>query len=839
MNGLRASWPVENLAVLTFEEIVVYFTNKQAKEVYLLYDFKKIERKWQDRWVNEPKFKAVDFHPTKPKYYVLYEFYNISGNLHMGHLKGTVPSDALARYKRFKGYNVLFPIGGDSFGLPAENAAIKTGIDPHDFVAKGMKTVLDQSRALGLSFDYDRSFATSDSDYYKWTQWIFLQLLKNDKAYKEKGVVNFCPNCKTVLSNEDSQGGYCDRCHGKVVQKERWVWFLKMREYSQKLLGNIERINMAESLKDAQRNWIGRSEGIELAFDVVNEAGEKLDQLKIFTTCIETVYGVSFVVLAPEHKLIDDHKSEIKNMSDVQGYREKVSMRTELDRISDTKEKSGCQVEGVYAINPANGSRVPVYAADFVLANYGTGAVMAVACHDQRDYEFAQVFDLPMPQVIEGDCSHGAVEKTLYLEENRKLINSQEFSGMTVSEAREKIADKLIAAGVAKRQVNYKMQDWPFNRQRYWGEPFPVVFCDHCGTVPLPEDELPLLLPETSDYLPNEFGDSPLSKVTGWVNCKCPCCGGLARRETDTMPNWAGSSWYWLRYTDPHNKDALADYKKLEYWGSVDCYTGGTEHITRHVLYAFFWQNFLYEIGAVPSRDPFIRKMGSGLILDDEGKKMSKSSANGVSPITIIEQYGADVARTHLHFLGGYDDNTLWTMKGITSIANFLNRIWDLQEIVRDGDVSEEHIYEINRMTKKIEEDIENLKLNTVIAACMSFVKKVRTDGFITKEELRRFLVLFNPVAPHVTSEIFERVFGTQILDETWPEYDENFLQENVIQLPIQLNGKMKGTISVPADIEQDELVSRIRKEYPKVLDKDTNPKKVIYIPKRIVNIIR
>lgn len=801
------------------------------------YNFKKIEKKFSEKWFKNNSFKAVDFHPTKPKYYVLYEFYNISGNLHMGHLKGTVPADALARYKRFKGYNVLFPIGGDAFGLPAENAAIKTGINPHEFVKKGMDTVLSQSRQLGLSFDWDRTICTSDKEYYKWTQWIFLQLLKHDKAYKKKGYVNYCPNCKTVLSNEDSQGGLCDRCGGAVVQEERWVWFLRMKEYSEKLLGNVDRIIMKEHLKEAQRNWIGRSEGVEVGFDLYNANEEKLDNVKIFTTCIETIYGVTFMVLAPEHELIETIKDYIRNYDEVTEYKKKTALRTELDRMADQKEKTGCKLEGIYAINPVNGNKVEVYIADFVLANYGTGAVMAVPAHDQRDYEFARVFNIPMIQVIDGDISEKAVEKYEYIAKNSNMLNSEEFTGLAVCEAKKKITDKVVAMNVGQIQVNYKMQDWSFNRQRYWGEPFPVVFCEKCGTVPLEEADLPLVLPETDDYKPNDKGDSPLSKITDWVNCTCPKCGGKAVRETDTMPNWAGSSWYWLRYADPHNENALADYEKLKYWGSVDCYTGGTEHITRHVLYSFFWQNFLYEIGVVPTRDPFIRKMGSGLILDDTGRKMSKSSANGVSPLEVIDKYGADAARLHVHFLGGYEDNTPWTYDGINGITSFLNRVWKLPEMVKGEDVSEEHIYELNRLIKKVEEDYENLQLNTAIAACMSFVKRVREDGFITRDELKKFLVILNPMAPFITSELYENVFSGDILDEQWPEYDTNYLQEDTIELPIQVKGKKVRIIKVSSKITEEELVAIVKDTYPELFDgKDI--RKVIYVPRKIINFI-
>ena len=805
-----------------------------------MYNFKEVEEKWEKRWDEEKSFKAIDFHPTKPKYYVLYEFFNISGNLHMGHLKGSVPADALARMKRFQGYNVLFPIGGDSFGLPAENAAIKTGIDPKIFVANGMKNVLAQSKRIGLSFDYDRAFATSDEDYYKWTQWIFLQFFKNGKAYKKKGVVNFCPNCKTVLSNEDSQGGICDRCHGKVIQDERWVWFLKMREYSEKLLGNVDRINMNENLKELQRNWIGKSEGLKVSFEIVDENNNKLTDAEIFTTCPETIYGITFMVMAPEHELISKLKDNIKNYEEVKKYQEETRYRSELDRISNQKEKTGCILDGLYAINPVNGRKVPIYIADFVLAGYGTGMVMAVPTHDQRDYEFAKEFNIPMIQVIEGDVSNNAVEKMENLANNYKMMNSEEFSGLPVKEAKEKIIDKLVNTHVGEKVVNYKMQDWSFNRQRYWGEPFPIVFCDKCGTVPVPEEELPVRLPKTDDYMPREDGASPLSKIEDWVNCKCPKCGGPAKRETDTMPNWAGSSWYWLRYCDPKNNEKLADFDKLKYWGSVDCYTGGTEHITRHVLYAFFWQNFLYEIGAVPSRDPFIRKMGSGLILDDTGKKMSKSSANGVSPMEVIDKYGSDVARLHVHFLGGYEDNIAWTYDGINGIVNFINKVWDLQNIVKeDEELSSEQEYDLNSLIKKVTEDLEDLKLNTSIAACMSYLKKVRERGYITKRELKSFLIVLNPLAPHITSELFEIVFNKNIIEESWPKCEENKLVKNTFNLVVQVNGKIRGKIEVTTDTTDEEMVELAKSiDNVKTFIDNKEIVKVITVPKKLVNIV-
>ena len=805
-----------------------------------MYNFKEVEEKWEKRWEEERSFKAIDFHPSKPKYYVLYEFYNISGNLHMGHLKGSVPADALARMKRLQGYNVLFPIGGDSFGLPAENAAMKTGIDPKVFVENGMKNVLEQSKRIGLSFDYDRAFATSDEEYYKWTQWIFLQFYKEGKAYKKKGVVNFCPNCKTVLSNEDSQGGLCDRCHGKVLQAERWVWFLKMKEYSEKLLGNVDRITMNENLKELQRNWIGKSEGMKISFDIVDENNNKLTNAEIFTTCPETIYGITFMVMAPEHELISKLQDKINNYEEVKKYQEATKYRSELDRMSNQKDKTGCKLEGLYGVNPVNGNKVPIYIADFVLAGYGTGMVMAVPAHDQRDYEFAKEFNIPMIQVIEGNVEEQAVEKGEYLGKNSKLMNSEEFSGMPVKEAKEKIKEKIISTGKGIKEINYKMQDWSFNRQRYWGEPFPIVFCPECGTVPVPEEELPVRLPKTKDYMPREDGSSPLSKIEEWVNCKCPKCGGPAKRETDTMPNWAGSSWYWLRYCDPHNSEKLADLEKLKYWGSVDVYTGGTEHITRHVLYAFFWQNFLYEIGAVPTRDPFIKKMGSGLILDDTGKKMSKSSANGVSPMEVIDKYGSDVARLHVHFLGGYEDNIAWTYDGINGIVNFINKVWDLQNMIKDSqELSIEQEYDINFLTKKVTEDLEELKLNTSIAAFMGYLKKIKDRNYITKEELKTFLILLNPLAPHITSEMYEKVFGKDILNETWPTYEETKLNKDSFTMVVQVNGKIRGKITASSNTTNEEMLELAKTiDNVKLFISNKEVVKVITVPKKLVNIV-
>ena len=777
-----------------------------------MYDFKSIESKWQDKWEGDEHFKAIDFDKEREKYYILYEFYNISGNLHMGHLKGTVPADALARMKRMQGYNVLFPIGGDAFGLPAENAAIKYGTNPKDFVAQGMKNVIEQSKKLGLSFDYDRTIATSDEDYYKWTQWIFLQLLNHDKAYKEKGIVNFCPNCKTVLSNEDSQDGVCDRCHGKVVQEERWVWYLKMKEYAEKLLENVDNIEMKENLKELQRNWIGKTEGFDVLFDIYDEEGKFLRKEKVFTKNLNTLIGTTFLSIAPEHQLLKD--INIKNIEEVKEYQKQTSYRSNFDRISKQKDKTACEIKGVYAINPYTKEKLPIYTTDMVLVTDATGIEMANPKKDERYLDLANKFGIN----IEG-------------------LFPKEFEGLSGKEIKAFLERKLVELGIATNKVNYKMQDWSFNRQRYWGEPFPVVFCPDCGTVGLDEKDLPLTLPETTDYLPKEDGSSPLSKIENFVNCKCPKCGKDAKRETDTMPNWAGSSWYWIRYVDPHNKDKIADYEKLKYWGSVDCYTGGTEHITRHVLYAFFWQNFLYEIGAVPTKNPFKRKMGSGLILDSEGKKMSKSSTNGVSPLEVIDKYGTDAARLHIHFLGGYSDNTPWTYDGIKGITNFLNKVWDLQDIVKGEEISEKHASDLESLTKKVTKDIEDLRLNTSIAACMGFVNNMKKDEYITKEELRRFLILLNPLAPHITSEIYERKFNKNILDEKWPAANTNTIELSTIVLCV--DNRKQLVVKCPKNLTKEQLIEYLAldEEASKIIN-ELNLDNVYYVPNKMLNIV-
>ena len=599
------------------------------------YDFKVIEAKWKKKWREDKTFRAIDFDP-KPKYYVLTEFFGVSGKgIHMGHVKANVPTDVIARYKRLKGYNVLYPVGWDAFGLPTENYAIKTGVQPQKVTEDNISNFVNQLESLGMSYDWDRQFSTCDPEYYKWTQWIFLELLNHGLAYKKRGVVNFCPNCKTTLSNEDSQNGECDRCHGKVEQSERDVWYLKMTDYADKMLKDLENCDYPEYVKAMQRNWIGKSEGAEVDF-VIDGTNEKL---RVYTTRPDTLFGVTFMAIAPEHSMIDNLKDKITNIDEIEKYQNEVKHKTAFDRTV-AKDKTGVKIEGVFAINPINGDKIPVFVADYVMMGYGTGALMAVPAHDARDYDFAKKFNIPIKQVIEG----GDIEKEAFVGDG-KLINSEFLNGKNVNEAKSAMIAYLTEKGIGVKKTNFKMQDWPFNRQRYWGEPFPVVKCDDCGYVALDKKDLPLKLPAIEDYKPNDYGDSPLSKATEWVNCKCPKCGKDAKRETDTMPNWAGSSWYWLRFLDPHNDKEFVSQEKLKYWGAVDLYTGGDEHVTRHMLYASFWHHFLYDIGAVPFEFPFKKRLCNGLMLGSDGNKMSKSLGNVVDPMDILVPYGADAFR--------------------------------------------------------------------------------------------------------------------------------------------------------------------------------------------------
>ena len=789
------------------------------------YDFLSVEKKWNSKWQEEKTFAAIDFDP-RPKYYLLSEFSGVSGKgIHMGHVKVHVPVDVMARYKRIKGYNVLYPTGWDAFGLPTENYAIKTGVRPTDVTEQNISNFIKQLSSLGLSFDWDRQFSTSDPEYYRWTQWIFLKLYENGLAYKKRGVVNFCPNCQTTLSNEDSQNGECDRCHGQVERRERDVWYLKMTAYAEKMLSDLDHCDYPEYVKAMQRNWIGKSEGAELDFAIRDTE----EALRVFTTRPDTLYGVTFMAVAPEHPIITDLQSKIINIDEVQEYVNTAKNKTDLDR-KVAKEKTGVLIQGIEAVHPITGEGIPVYVADYVMMGYGTGALMAVPAHDDRDYEFAKKYGIEIKQVISG----GNISEQAHTGDG-ELINSDFLNGKNSAEAKAAMIDYIEQKGLGERHTNYKMQDWPFNRQRYWGEPFPIVICPDCGYVPLEEKDLPLELPFVEDYHPDKNGDSPLAKAHDWVNCKCPKCGKDAKRETDTMPNWAGSSWYWLRFADPHNNNEFASQDKLKYWGAVDLYTGGDEHVTRHMLYASFWHHFLYDIGAVPHEFPFARRVCNGLVLGADGNKMSKSLGNVVDPLTILEPYGADVFRLYILFSGEFDQNTIWNDQAIKGCVKLVNNIWDLGEILRDSDeITKAHQVPLNKLIKKIEDSINNFTHNTAIAEMMIFVNKIKQDGYITKEELRKFLIAVYPFAPFITAEMFEQVFGEMVTAQSFPQYDSSKLLEDEIPMPIQINGKLKTSIRVPLDAEQS-VVEELAKEAVAI---DGEIVKVVYVKNKIINFI-
>ncbi len=792
------------------------------------YDFKAIEKKWKDKWKEEKTFKAVDFDP-RPTYYLLTEFFGVSGTgIHMGHVKANVPVDVMARYKRMRGFNVLYPVGWDAFGLPTENYAIKTGVRPTEVTDKNISNFIRQLEGMGMSFDWDRQFSTSDPDYYKWTQWIFLKLYENGLAYKKRGVVNFCPNCKTTLSNEDSQNGECDRCHGQVEQRERDVWYLKMTDYAEKMLVDHDHCDFPEYVKAMQKNWIGKSSGAELDFAVSNSS----EKIRVFTTRPDTLFGVTYLVVAPENELITKLSAQITNMPAVSEYVAISKNKTELDRKM-AKEKTGIKLEGITAVHPITGKLLPIYTADYCIMGYGTGALMAVPAHDTRDYEFAKKFNIEIIPVISG----GDIVVEAYTGDG-EVINSDFLNGLNVESAQEKMIEYLADNKIGKKQINYKMQDWPFNRQRYWGEPFPIVICPECGYVPVPEDQLPLELPFVEDYKPDDFGNSPLAKAQEWVNCTCPKCGGKAKRETDTMPNWAGSSWYWLRFLDPKNDKEFVSKDLLNYWGPVDLYTGGDEHVTRHMLYASFWHHFLFDIKAVPFEFPFKKRLCNGLVLGADGNKMSKSLGNVVDPMTILEPYGADVFRLYMMFSGEYDQNTIWNDQGIKGCVKFVSNVWELFNLLRgenDGIISKEHEVALNKLIKRTTDGIENFTHNTSIAEMMIFVNKIRDDGFITYEELRRFLTAIHPFAPFVTAEMYERIFGELITSATYPDFDPDKLLENQINIPVQIKGKLKTTISVPLNDTQDNVLALALSALK--LSKD-DIVKVVYVPNKIINLI-
>ena len=801
-----------------------------------MYDHKQIEEKWQKYWEDNKTFKAINGSDKKP-YYILVEFpYPSGAGLHVGHVRSYTAQDALARMKRMQGYNVLYPMGWDAFGAPAEQYAIKNHIHPKEAVKENIKTFKGQMKTLGFSFDWDREFSTTDPEYYKWTQWQFLQFYKHDMAYKATVPVNWCPTCKTVLSNEDSAGGVCERCGSTVIQKEKSQWMLRMSNYAEDLLKGLDDTHFAEKVKLGQINWIGKSTGVEM--DVEISGGGKFS---IFTTCIETVYGITFFVIAPDGKLIKELLPRVTNKDEVLAYIEETSKKSAMDRTELNKGKSGCEVKGIKAINPVNGKEVPIFLGDFVLGDYGTGAVMAVPTHDERDFEYAKEHNLEMIQVIDGaDVNEHAFEKHDYLGKGCKLINSEEFSGLTVEEAKEAITNKLVSQGIARRVNNYKMRDWIFSRQRFWGEPIPMINCPKCGWVCMDEKDLPLLLPDVAEYEPTDNGESPLAKITDWVNCKCPKCGSDAKRETDTMPNWAGSSWYFLRFMDAHNKDEFASMDAMKYWGKVNWYNGGMEHTARHLLYARFWVQFLYNIGLVPNKEMIDVRVSHGMVLGSDNQKMSKSKGNVINPDDIVNEYGADTLRVYEMFMGDYQQDAPWSVESLKGCKRFIDRIIRLGEKLNNATGFTNEVLK-NKTIKKISEDLTTLKYNTAVAALMIMLNEYeKYENGVTSDEYRLLLQLLNPIAPHITEELNEKYnLGVALCESPWPEYDETKIIEDTQKIAVQVNGKVRGTIEITLDEDETSIKEKALND-ENVLRHTSGKEiiKVIVIKNKIVNIV-
>jgi len=794
---------------------------------------KEIDSKWQDKWYSTNYFNAKDNKDMK-KFYGLIEFPYPSGvGLHVGHVRAFMGMEVIARKKRLEGYNVLFPIGWDAFGLPTENYAIKTGIHPRVVTDKNIETFTRQLKQLGFSFDFSRQVDTTDPNFFKWTQWIFLKLFEKGLAYKDKTEVNYCNTCKVVLANEESQGGKCDRCGGEVVQKEKEVWMLKITDYADKLLEELPNLNYLPRIKLMQENWIGKSTGAEVNFKLV----DKEDCLKIYTTRPDTMFGVTFMVIAPEHPIIEKYKEEIENYEDILAYRNEAKKKTEFERVQLAKDKTGVEIKGLSAINPLNGKKIPVWVSDYVMMGYGTGAIMAVPAHDTRDYEFAKKFGIDIIPVIEG----GDISKEAFTDiYSGKMINSDFLNGLEVKQAIEKIIEYLEENNLGTKAVNYSMKDWAFARQRYWGEPVPIVKCEKCGLVALPEEQLPLTLPEVEDFRPGEGGESPLIKVDSWVNTECPKCHGHAKRETDTMPQWAGSSWYYLRYMDPHNHNEIASKDNLNYWGQVDWYNGGMEHVTRHLIYSRFWHRFLYDNSIVPTKEPYAKRTAQGLILGSDGEKMSKSRGNVINPDDIIKEYGADTLRTYILFIGDYEMAAPWSDNGVKGVKKFLDRVIRLEQFVTEEKFENEELTrELNKTIKKVTEDYDSMKYNTAIAQMMTFVNTVYKVGKISVEDLNKFLIVLNPIAPHVTEEVWSKFNKNMIIDEKWPEYDESKIQTNSIELAVQVNGAVKFRVNVPngASKEEIEKIVMADSNLEKFVDKN-NIKKLIIVPGRIINFV-
>ena len=798
------------------------------------YDFKHIESKWQEKWEEEGVFHAVD-NSDKPKFYGLVEFpYPSGAGMHVGHIKAYSGLEVVSRKRRLQGYNVLFPIGFDAYGLPTENYAIKTGIHPRKVTDMNIKKFTSQLKRVGFSFDWTRVIDTTEEGYYKWTQWIFLKMFENGLAFRDKTLVNYCPSCKVVLSNEDSQGGKCDICHSEVIQKSKDVWYLRITEYADKLLEGLKHVDYLPNIKAQQEHWIGKSRGAFVNFSL-KDIPEKL---RIYTTRPDTLFGVTFMVIAPEHPIIDKYKDKIRNMDAIADYRTECSKKTEFERTQLVKDKTGVKIDGLTAINPVNGREIPVYISDYVMMGYGTGAIMAVPAHDDRDYDFAKKFGIDIIEVIKG----GNIDEAAYTGDG-EMVNSGFLNGMdNKKDSIKKMIDYLTEKGIGEGGVQYKMKDWAFNRQRYWGEPIPIIYCPKCGMVPVPYDELPLKLPNVENFEPGQDGESPLAKIDSFVNCKGPVCGGDAKRETDTMPQWAGSSWYFLRYVDPHNDKTFADYDKLKYWMPVDWYNGGMEHVTRHLIYSRFWYKFLYDLGVVPYEEPYQKRTAQGLILGPDGVKMSKSRGNVIDPNEVVDVYGADVLRTYVLFMGDYEQAAPWSESSVKGCKRFIDRVFNLQEILTDGDeYSKELMSAMHKTVKKVSEDIEQMKYNTAIAALMTLLNKIYENGKINRAELKTLIILVNPFAPHVTEEMWANCGYGEMLakDAKWPSFDEAKCVDSTVEIVVQINGKIRARLSVPTDIESDKAIALAKKdEGIAAALEGKNIIKEIYVKGKLVNIV-
>ena len=798
------------------------------------YNPSEIEPKWQKKWEEAGVFHASNT-SDKPKYYALIEFPYPSGQgLHVGHPRPYTALDVVSRKRRMEGYNVLYPIGWDAFGLPAENYAIKNHVHPEEITKKNIARFKQQIQSLGISFDWSREINTIDPKYYKWTQWIFLQLFKNGLAYKKEMSVNWCTSCKCVLANEEVVNGVCERCGSEVIHKVKSQWMLKITAYAQRLIDDLDLVDYPDRVKTQQKNWIGRSEGAEVDFNTT--AGDKLT---VYTTRPDTLYGATYMVVSPEHPFIEKWADKLQNLDAVRAYQAEAAKKSDFERTEVAKDKTGVRLEGVEAINPLTGTTIPIFISDYVLVSYGTGAIMAVPAHDTRDWEFAKKFDLPIIEVVKG----GDVQKEAFTDcDTGIMVNSGILDGMTVEEAKVRIKDYLEETGIGHRKVNYKLRDWVFARQRYWGEPIPIVHCEKCGYVPIDESELPLVLPQVDSYEPTDNGESPLSKMTDWVNTTCPKCGGKAMRETDTMPQWAGSSWYFLRYMDPHNDESFASKEALNYWHQVDWYNGGMEHTTLHLLYSRFWHKFLYDIGQVPTAEPYAKRTSHGMILGENGEKMSKSRGNVVNPDDVVNEFGADTLRLYEMFIGDFEKAAPWSNAGIKGCRRFIERYWNLQSILVDGEaIRPEMESSFHKAIKKVSYDIENLKFNTAIASLMALMNVIAEKGSINKAELSVFTMLLNPFAPHVTEEVWsEMKLGEgMVTEQIWPKYDESKCKDDVIEIVVQVNGKVRARLCVAADIQKDDAIALAKAEDRIAAEiNGKNVVKEIYVPGKLVNIV-